>query len=124
MLRWRTRSPTRRSSRTSHPPSRTRSVEQAWVSQAVNRAQDLRKKAIISAIVIGAAVLLVLVISLLFTVVVGRSMVRPLRRLRAGALEVAGIRLPETVRRMNESDGESVPVEVEPIDVATSTRCS
>ncbi len=76
-----------------------RSVEQALVSQAVNRAQDLRKKAIISAIVIGAAVLLVLVISLLFTVVVGRSMVRPLRRLRAGALEVAGIRLPETVRR-------------------------
>jgi len=29
-------------------------------------------------------------------------MVRPLRRLRAGALEVAGMRLPETVRRMSE----------------------
>ncbi len=53
-----------------------RSVEQALVSQAVSRAQDLRKKAIISAVVIAGAVLLVLVISLLFTVVVGRSMVR------------------------------------------------
>jgi len=94
-----------------------RSVEQALVSQAVNRAQDLRKKAIISAIVIGAAVLLVLVISLLFTVVVGRSMVRPLRRLRAGALEVAGIRLPETVRRMSEADSDNVSIDVNAIDV-------
>ena len=66
---------------------------------------------------IGGAVLLVLVIALLFTVIVGRSMVRPLRRLRAGALEVAGVRLPETVRRMSEADSDSVPIEVEPIDV-------
>ena len=94
-----------------------RSVEQALVSQAVNRAQDLRKKAIISAIVIGTAVLLVLVLSLLFTVVVGRSMVRPLRRLRAGALEVAGIRLPETVRRMSEADSDNVSIDVNAIDV-------
>src|SRR6185437_9377521 len=69
---------------------------------------------------VGALILLVLVLSLLFTVFVGRSMVRPLRRLRAGALEVAGIKLPETVRRMNETDGETVPVEVEPIDVESS----
>jgi len=96
---------------------KVRSVEQALVSQAVNRAQALRKKAIISAVGIGSAVLLVLIISLLFTVVVGRSMVRPLRRLRAGALEVAGVRLPETVRRMSEADSENIPIDVEPIDV-------
>src|SRR5262249_26522996 len=65
-------------------------VEDGLVSQAVHRAQALRKRAIISAIAIGSAVLLVLIIALLFTVIVGRSMVRPLRRLRAGALEVAG----------------------------------
>jgi signal transduction histidine kinase len=94
-----------------------RHVEQALVSQAVNRAEALRKKAIISAIVIGGAVLLVLVISLLFTVVVGRSMVRPLRRLRAGALEVAGVRLPETVRRMSEADSDEISIDVAPIDV-------
>jgi len=92
-------------------------VENGLVSQAVHRAQALRKRAIISAIAIGSAVLLVLIISLLFTVIVGRSMVRPLRRLRAGALEVAGVRLPETVRRMTESDSESMAVDVEPIDV-------
>jgi signal transduction histidine kinase len=94
-----------------------RSVEQALVSQAVGRAQDLRKKAIISASVIGGAVLLVLVMALLFTVIVGRSMVRPLRRLRAGALEVAGLRLPETVRRMSEADSENISIDVDPIDV-------
>jgi signal transduction histidine kinase len=59
----------------------------------------------------------VLVISLVFTVVVGRSMVRPLRRLRAGALEVAGLRLPETVRRMSEADSENISIDVDPIDV-------
>jgi signal transduction histidine kinase len=94
--------------------------EETLASAAVSRSKALRQQAIISAIVVGALILLVLVLSLLFTVFVGRSMVRPLRRLRAGALEVAGIKLPETVRRMNETDGETVPVEVEPIDVESS----
>jgi signal transduction histidine kinase len=93
------------------------SVENSLVAQSVARAQALRRGSIISAAVIGSGVLVVLVLSLLFTVIVGRSMVRPLRRLRTGALEVAGIRLPETVRRMSESDGENVPIDVEPIDV-------
>jgi len=96
---------------------KVRSVEDALASQAVSRAQALRKKAIVTAVAIGGAVLLVLIISLLFTTVVGRSMVRPLRRLRAGALEVAGMRLPETVRRMSESDSENLSVDVQPIDV-------
>ena len=48
------------------------------------------RSALTAAIVVGAAVLLVLALALFLTVVVGRSMVRPLRRLRAGALEVAG----------------------------------
>ncbi|HET9897348.1 MAG TPA: nitrate- and nitrite sensing domain-containing protein [Streptosporangiaceae bacterium] len=100
--------------------SQVHSVEETVAGQAVARAQDLRKRAIIAAIAVGGVILLVLVLSLLFTVFVGRSMVRPLRRLRAGALEVAGIRLPETVRRMSETDGENVPVEVEPIDVESS----
>ncbi len=94
-----------------------RLVEETLVSEAINRAQDLRKKAIISAAAIGLAVLIVLVIALLFTVVVGRSMVRPLRRLRAGALEVAGVGLPETVRRMSEADSDNISIDVQPIDV-------
>ena len=97
--------------------SRVRVVEQDLVGSAVDRATALHRNAIVTAIVIAGAVILVLILALLFTVVVGRSMVRPLRRLRAGALEVAGIRLPETVRRLSESDGDSPPTDVEPIDV-------
>jgi signal transduction histidine kinase len=97
------------------------SVERGLVATITSRAAVLRKDAITSAVVVGAAVILVLVLALLFTTIVGRSMVRPLRRLRAGALEVAGMRLPEAVRRMNESDGqtdsEGVALSVEPIDV-------
>jgi signal transduction histidine kinase len=96
---------------------KVRLVEETLVNEAIHRAQDLRKKAIISAVAIGGAVLAVLVIALLFTVVVGRSMVRPLRRLRAGALEVAGVGLPETVRRMSEADSDNISVDVQPIDV-------
>jgi len=97
-----------------------RAVEQSLVTSTINRATTLHRDAIITASAIGAAVLLVLLLALILTTVVGRSMVRPLRRLRSGALEVAGVRLPETVRRMSDSDGAGVPLEVEPIDVDSS----
>jgi signal transduction histidine kinase len=100
--------------------SRVRVVEQDLVGSAVARANSLNRTAIITAATIGGAVILVLMLALLFTVIVGRSMVRPLRRLRAGALEVAGLRLPETVRRMSETDGGTAPPDVEPIDVDSS----
>jgi signal transduction histidine kinase len=92
-------------------------VEQRLVATTISRASALRKNAILTAAGVGAAVLIVLLLALLLTTVIGRSMVRPLRRLRSGALEVAGVRLPETVRRMSDSDGAGVPLEVEPIDV-------
>jgi signal transduction histidine kinase len=92
-------------------------VQQNLVATTIARASVLRRQAIITASVVGAAVLVVLLLALLLTTVVGRSMVRPLRRLRSGALEVAGVRLPETVRRMSDSDGAGVPLDVEPIDV-------
>jgi signal transduction histidine kinase len=95
-------------------------VQQNLVATTIARASALRRQAIISASLVGAGVLIVLLVALLLTTVVGRSMVRPLRRLRSGALEVAGVRLPETVRRMSDSDGASIPLEVEPIDVDSS----
>ena len=96
------------------------SVERTLVGDIIARTQVLLRGAVIAALGVALAVLAVLALALLFTVVVARSMVRPLRRLRAGALEVAGVRLPETVRRMSESDGAAAPLEVEPIDVDSS----
>jgi signal transduction histidine kinase len=93
------------------------SVERSLGNQIIARAQSLRNSAVTQAIVWGVAILLVLGFALFFTVIVVRSLVRPLRQLRAGALEVAGMRLPETVRRMSEGEGADAPIEVEPIDV-------
>ena len=92
-------------------------VEQSLAASVISRTAALRNSAVTTTIGVGAAVVLFLALALLFTALVARSMVRPLRRLRAGALEVAAVRLPGTVRRMSESDGESGPPEVEPIDV-------
>jgi signal transduction histidine kinase len=93
------------------------SVERSLGDQIIARAQSLRNSAVTQAIIWGVAILLILGLAVFFTVVVARSLVRPLRRLRAGALEVAGMRLPETVRRMSEGEGADAPLEVEPIDV-------
>ncbi len=96
------------------------SVEHVLNGQITSRAAQLHKAALTYAIVVGLAVLIVLGLALFLTVVVGRSMVRPLRRLRAGALEVAGVRLPDMVRRMSESDGAAVSFDIAPIDVDSS----
>ncbi len=96
------------------------SVEHSLNGQITSRAALLHKDALTYAIAVGLAVLIVLALALFLTVVVGRSMVRPLRRLRAGALEVAGVRLPDMVRRMSESDGAGVSFDVAPIDVDSS----
>ena len=92
-------------------------VTTSLAATASSRADVLRNSAIRTALIVGAAVVIALLLALVFTTIVGRSMVRPLRRLRAGALEVAGLRLPDAVRQMNESDGASVSLDVEPIDV-------
>jgi signal transduction histidine kinase len=102
---------------TAGPIASLSSVEQRLVADTVSRASSLRNSAIVTAAGVGAAVLIVLLLALLLTTVVGRSMVRPLRRLRSGALEVAGVRLPETVRRMSDTDGAAVQLEIDPIDV-------
>jgi signal transduction histidine kinase len=97
-----------------------RTVEQGLVNQIIARSQSLHASATRTAAETGIAVLAVLIVVLMVTIVVARSMVRPLRKLRTGALEVAGLRLPETVRRMSQTDGEGVSLEVEPIDVDSS----
>src|SRR5215467_14379677 len=92
-------------------------VEQGFMSSIIGQSASQRGKAIRSALIDSAAVMLVLGLALFFTIAVGRSMTRPLRRLRTGALEVAGTRLPETVRRMSEGAGTDAALEIEPIDV-------
>jgi signal transduction histidine kinase len=108
------------SSSLSYVVSGMRSVEQQFADSVISRSGSLHDSAITSAIIFGLAVALLLGIALVATTIIGRSMVGPLRRLRNGALEVAGTRLPETVRRMSETGGEDISPEVAPIDVDSS----
>jgi signal transduction histidine kinase len=108
------------SSSLSYVVSGMRSVEQQFADSVISRSGSLRDSAITSAVIFSLAVALLLGIALTATIVVGRSMVGPLRRLRNGALRVAEDRLPEMVRQMSETDGEGVSLVVEPIDVDSS----
>ncbi len=92
-------------------------VESQLVNSVVTRSQALRSRAVTLAVVEALAVLLVLALALILTSLIGTTMVRPLRRLRAGALEVAAMRLPEAVRLMNETDGSALPADIDLIDV-------
>ena len=95
-------------------------VQRQLVADVTSRAAALRSNAITDAVAGVSVVLLILILAVLFTAVIGQSMVRPLQRLRAGALEVAGVRLPDMVRRMSEADGAGVSFDVAPIDVDSS----
>ncbi len=97
-----------------------RKVEQGLVNSVLAQSRAQHSALTRTAVETGIEVLAVLIVVLMITIVVARSMVRPLRKLRTGALEVAGLRLPDTVRRMSETDGEGVSLEVEPIDVNSS----
>jgi len=97
-----------------------RQVSDQLVSQITAQANSLESSALRSAIIISLATLVLLLLVLLITTIVARSMIRPLRKLRADALEVAGSKLPDMVRRLSESEGGDESVEIEPIGV-TST---
>jgi len=95
------------------------STENLVADNIFNRANQLESgaqgSALATAILTGAVLLLVLLAALL----VARSLVLPLRRLRAGALDVASVQLPDRVRRLSESPDPAANLEVAPIPVLT-----
>ena len=97
-----------------------RNVSNQLASQIVAQANSLESTSLRNAVIISVATLILLLLVLLITTFVARSMIRPLRKLRADALEVAGSKLPDMVRRLSESEGGDESVEIEPIGV-TST---
>jgi len=98
----------------------TRTVADGLSGAITARAATLKSQATRSLLVISLVTLLLLLLLLLISSMVARSLIRPLRKLRSDALEVAGNRLPEMVRRLSQSEGADAGVEIEPIGV-TST---
>jgi signal transduction histidine kinase len=90
------------------------------VDQISSRASTLKSDAGRSLVLASIITLLVLLLVLLISTMVARSLTRPLRKLRSDALDVAGHRLPDIVRRLSQSEGADEGVEIEPIGV-TST---
>ncbi|WP_436773032.1 nitrate- and nitrite sensing domain-containing protein [Yinghuangia sp. YIM S09857] len=76
---------------------------------------DARKDALVNTVLVVAALLFTIILG----VIVARSLVRSLNTLRRSALEIAEQRLPETVRRLAESEPGDVDLSVEPIGVST-----
>ena len=83
------------------------------VARAASVQDSATRAAQVSAVITGVVLFIVLLAALL----VARSIVLPLRRLRAGALDVASVQLPERVRQLSESPDPAADLEVAPIPV-------
>ena len=81
----------------SHSVGWMRQAEQQLTASIASYAQALQRGAVQSAIVTAAAALAALALIFLVTLMVARSIVGPLRRLEAAALDVAGTGLPAEV---------------------------
>jgi signal transduction histidine kinase len=66
-------------------------------TQIVARSQQLQHAAFESALITGLATVLVILLVLGVTALIGQTLVNPLRRLQADALEIAAVRLPARV---------------------------
>jgi signal transduction histidine kinase len=96
-----------------------RATENLIVGNIVNRATQLHQSARQTALAYIIITVAVLLIVLLAALLVARSLVLPLRRLRAGALDIASVQLPERVRLLSDSPDSAASMEVAPINVAS-----
>ncbi|MGP3954686.1 nitrate- and nitrite sensing domain-containing protein [Nonomuraea sp. 3N208] len=94
-----------------------RKVEDRQARGIVARSEALSADERQRAFVTAGAVLALMVAVLLITTGVARSLVRPLRRLRGEALEIAGKRLPAFVQHVRESRDGTIDAEVPPIGI-------
>ncbi|REE95145.1 signal transduction histidine kinase [Thermomonospora umbrina] len=97
-----------------------RVAERRLGDQLLARARDERSAAQNAALVDGGITAAIVLLVLLATALIARSLVRPLRRLRDGALEVAGTRLPGLVERLRDPQAAAGGIEVDPIEIHTT----
>lgn len=95
-------------------------TEQFVASNIVARAAQLQQSAQQSALVYIIITIAVLLIVLGLALLVARSLVLPLRRLRAGALDIASVQLPERVRLLSDNPESAATMEVAPINVTSA----
>jgi signal transduction histidine kinase len=97
--------------------TRMRTVEQRLAAAIVARSQSLERGARESAVLTSAVTCALLLLVLILTFILTRSLVHPLRRLQADALEIATVQLPARVAALSEAMDPDVTLEVEPVSV-------
>src|SRR5580698_5283169 len=93
-------------------------TEQFVAGNIAATASKLQSASSQAAVTSGIITLAVLLVVLLAALAVARSVVQPLRRLRAGALDIASVQLPERVKLLTESPDAAATMVVAPINVA------
>ncbi|HEY9473443.1 MAG TPA: nitrate- and nitrite sensing domain-containing protein [Mycobacteriales bacterium] len=95
-----------------------RQVEQKLLANVISLSDDLRSSKQQDGIVAAVELLAVLLAAAIATIIVARSMTRPLRILRSTALDVADRRLPEVIERLRQADtGNLADIKVEPTGI-------
>src|SRR3984957_4524046 len=93
-------------------------TEQFVAGNIAATASKLQSASSQAAVTSGIITLAVLLVVLLAALAVARSVVQPLRRLRAGALDIASVQLPDRVKLLTESPDAAATMVVAPINVA------
>jgi signal transduction histidine kinase len=101
--------------------SEMRQIETQVMASIVSRGQTLQNAASNSALLTAVVTLAAVLLVLLATALVGRTLVNPLRRLQEDALEIAAVRLPSRVAAAaaGTEPGEE-PEPIEPIGVSST----
>jgi signal transduction histidine kinase len=99
---------------------RLRGVEQQVAASVVARAQQLHKGSANSATLSVILSVILLLAALAATFAVAQSIVRPLRRLRSDALQIASVRLPETMQAIAEAEDPTADPFVAPVSVGST----
>ncbi|WP_198679268.1 sensor histidine kinase [Thermomonospora amylolytica] len=99
---------------------RMRTVERRLGEEALARTRDRQGAAQTAALIDGAVTAALVLLVLLITAMMARSLVRPLHRLRNTALEIASTRLPGLVERLRDPQAAAGGIEVEPIDITSA----
>ncbi|MEV0702440.1 sensor histidine kinase [Saccharopolyspora sp. NPDC050389] len=97
-----------------------RSVEDSVLADFHDDATELADSAWWSLVRDSALLLLLLVVAFGVAAYIARSMLRPLRTLRYGALEIAQKSLPEAIDKVNENPSAATQITVPPVPVHSS----
>ncbi|MCW3819454.1 nitrate- and nitrite sensing domain-containing protein [Micromonospora sp. DR5-3] len=89
-------------------------LEQEVLDDAVRRADDARAQQLRDTLLVVGGIVAVLLVAVLISLLIGRSIARSLRLLRGAALRIAQVELPHTLDRLRAVDRQVAAIEVPP----------